>query len=451
MRDVRARTLPLMTGSHRVVIVGGGFAGLKAAQRLQRTAVQVTLIDRRNIHLFQPLLYQVATGGLSPGDIASPLRWILRRQRNAQVWLAEVSAVEVRDRRLRLADGSATEYDTLVLATGVGNDYFGHDEWTHRAPSLKTIEDAVEIRRRILQAFEDAERESDPEARQGLLTFVVVGGGPTGVELAGALSELARDTLRHDFRSVDPAGARILLVEGQDRLLPGYPPSLSGKCLRSLRRLGVTVHSGTFVTDVADAWVEIASGNSRDRIAARTVLWAAGVHASPLGRVIAEGTGADMDKVGRVIVAPDLSVPGHPEIFVIGDLAHFAPQGDEPLPGLAPVAMQQGQYVAEVIRKRLRRETCEPFRYRDRGQLATIGRAAAVADLRGLRFSGYAAWLLWLFVHLMYLVEFQNRILVLIQWAWLYFTRNRGARIITDIGAFTRPGRKRDTREHRFT
>lgn len=428
-----------------MVIVGGGFAGLTAAQRLGRAAVQVTLIDRRNIHLFQPLLYQVATGGLSPGDIASPLRWVLRRHRNTRVRLADVSGLDPTAKQLHLADGTAVTYHTLILATGVGNHYFGHDDWEDRAPSLKTIEDAIEIRRRVLLAFEAAEQETDPESQKALLSFVVVGGGPTGVELAGALSELARDTLRHDFRAVDPTATTILLVEGMDRVLPGYPASLSQKCTRSLERLGVIVRTRTLVTQVADTWVEVKQGDSTERIPTRTVLWAAGVRASPLGDVIATKTGAELDRAGRVIVEPDLTVPGHPEMFVIGDLAYFTHQGDEPLPGVAPVAMQQGRYVATAIRKRLRGKPCPPFRYRDRGQLATIGRAAAVADLRGFRFSGYPAWLLWLFVHLLYLVEFQNRILVLIQWAWLYFTRNRGARIITDMGALMgRPPRDTD-------
>jgi NADH dehydrogenase len=424
-----------MTQTPHVVIVGGGFGGLNAALRLRRARVRVTLIDRRNVHLFQPLLYQVATGGLSPGDIVSPLRWILRRQRNTRVWLADVSRLDPSARTLHLADGTAVGYDTIVVATGVGNHYFGHDEWEERAPSLKTIEDAIEIRRRVLLAFEAAERETDREARKALLTFLVVGAGPTGVELAGTLSELARDTLRHDFRAIDTTAAQILLVEGLDRVLPDYPASLSEKCMRSLERLGVTVRTGTIVTEVADEWVEIENGGRTDRIPARTVLWAAGVRGSRLGYAIVTATGAELDKVGRVIVEPDLTVPGHPEIFVIGDLANFSHQGKEPLPGLAPVAMQQGRYVAKAIQKRLRGKPVEPFRYRDRGQLATIGRAAAVADLKGFRFSGYPAWLLWLFVHLMYLVEFQNRILVLIQWAWLYFTRNRGARIITEMHA----------------
>jgi NADH dehydrogenase len=421
-----------MPSPHRVVIVGGGFGGLDAALALRRAPVQLTLLDRRNVHVFQPLLYQVATGGLSPGDIVSPLRWVLRRQGNAVVWLAEVADIDARGRRVMLADGEAVGYDTLVVATGAGNHYFGHDEWAPHAPSLKTVEDAVEIRRRVLLAFEAAERERNPERRQELVTFVVVGGGPTGVELAGALSELARDTLRHDFRCVDPRQARIILVEGADRALPSFPATLSRKAARSLTRLGVTVRTGALVTDVTGDHVDLRTRGLVERIPTRTVLWAAGVQGSPLGGVLAAAAGAELDRAERVRVAPDLTVPGYPEIFVIGDLAHVTASTRGPLPGLAPVAKQQGRYVAMVIRRRLRGEPSPPFRYRDRGTLATIGRAAAVADMGRLRFSGYPAWLLWLFVHLMFLIEFQNRVLVLIQWAWHYFTRNRGARIITD-------------------
>lgn len=421
-----------MATGHRVAIVGGGFGGLNVAQGLGHAAVDVTLLDRRNIHLFQPLLYQVATGGLSPGDIVSPLRWILRRQANTRVLLAEVAGFVLAPRQVLLANG-AVPYDTLVLATGASHHYFGHDEWAADAPGLKTIEDATEIRRRILLAFERAEQEPEAEARRELLTFVVVGGGPTGVELAGAVSELARDTLRRNFRAIDPAEARILLLEGQDRVLPPFPPGLSEKCRRSLGRLGVTVRTGCVVTSVGPRSVEVLTGGTPEHIGTRCVLWAAGVRASPLGRALAEATQAPTDRTGRIIVEPDCSVPGHPEILVIGDLAHFAHQTGAPLPGLAPVAMQQGRYVARLIVRRLTGKPVRPFHYVNKGQLATIGRAAAVADLgRHLRFSGYPAWLLWLFVHLMYLVEFQNRVLVLIQWAWHYFTRNRGARIITE-------------------
>ncbi len=419
-----------MSGLHNVVIVGGGFGGLLAAQCLKRAPVSVTLIDRQNMHLFQPLLYQVATGGLSPGDIASPLRWILRRQQNARVWLAEVTGFDVPARQVILKDGSVP-FDTLVVAAGAGHHYFGHEEWAPHAPGLKTLEDAREIRRRVLLAFEAAEREPDPKRQEAWLTFVVVGAGPTGVELAGALSELARDTLRIDFRVIDPTAAKILLVEGTDRVLPPFPTKLSTKCVRSLERLGVIIRTDTFVTEVTDRWVSVKTGDQTERIAARTVLWGAGVRGSRLGKALADATGAELDGAGRVIVEPNLSVPGHADIFVLGDLANASHDTGKPLPGIAPVAMQQGRYVARVIRQRLRGKPVGPFRYRNRGQLATIGRAAAVADLgKRLQFSGYPAWLLWLFVHLMLLVEFQNRVLVLTQWTWHYFTRNRGARII---------------------
>jgi NADH dehydrogenase len=414
---------------HRVVVLGGGFGGLHAARRLRRAPVEVTLVDRRNFHLFQPLLYQVATGGLSPGDIASALRWILRRQRNARVWLADATGIDVEGRRVLLADDTLP-YDTLVVATGVSHHYFGRDDWEATAPGLKTIEDATEIRRRVLTAFEAAEREPDDAEREAWLTFAVVGGGPTGVELAGAIAELAKQTMRRDFRAVDTRRARIVLMDGADRILPSYPPDLSAKATRSLKRLGVEVHTDTLVTEISERGIRVRSPEGEDTILCRTALWAAGVRASSLGRPLADGAGVELDRLGRVIVERDLSVPGHPEIFVIGDLAHFAHQTGEPLPGVAPVAMAQGRYVASVIRRRLRGRPVRPFHYFDKGQLATIGRAAAVADFGKLRFSGYPAWLLWLFVHLMYLVEFENRMLVFFQWAWNYLTRNRGARLI---------------------
>lgn len=428
-----------MTGRHRVVIIGGGFGGLNAALGLRGAPADVLLLDRRNVHLFTPLLYQVATGGLSPADIVSPLRWVLRRQRNTRVWLAEVTRIDAASRRVALADGEAAEYDTLIVAAGTTHHYFGHQAWADSAPGLKSLEDAIRMRNRILSAFEAAEREPDSERRQALLTFVAIGGGPTGVELAGTLGELARDTLRRDFRAIDPRAARIVLVEGAERLLPVYPESLSEKCRRSLERLGVSVRTGTLVSNVTRHGVELRARGGTEWLPARTVLWAAGVAVSPLARQVAQATGAPTDSMGRFIVAPDCSLPAHPEIFVIGDLAHFAHQRGTPLPGLAPVAMQQGRYVARAIRRRLTGQPVRPFRYRDKGQLATIGRAAAVADLgKRLRFSGYPAWLLWLFVHIMYLVGFQNRVLVLIQWAWHYFTFNRGARIITANGGGAR-------------
>jgi NADH dehydrogenase len=412
------------------VIVGGGFGGLYAAKRLARVPVDLALIDRRNFHVFQPLLYQVATGGLSPGDITSALRWILRRQRNTSVWLGDVTEVDAEARTLRLADGASVPYDILVAATGSTQHYFGKDDWESAAPGLKTVEDATEIRRRVLTAFEAAERNPDRALEDGWLTFVIVGGGPTGVELAGAIAELANHTLRADFRSIDPRRATVLLVEGADRVLPPYPPPLSQAARRSLEQLGVEVRTGITVTDIGPDHVMLGGEGTSEKIATRTVLWAAGVKAASFGDALADATKAPRDRAGRIIVEPDLTVPDHPEIFVIGDLAHFAHSTGEPLPGVAPVAIQQGRYVADVIRRRLAGDTVRPFRYRNKGELATIGRAAAVADFGRLRFSGAVAWLLWLFVHLMYLVGFENRVLVFVQWAWNYVTRNRGARLI---------------------
>lgn len=419
-----------MTGVHQVVIVGGGFGGLHAARSLRRAPVDVTLIDRRNFHLFQPLLYQVATGGLSPANIAAPLRSILKRQRNVRVLLAEATGLDVARRVVTLADGEVS-YDSLIVAAGMVNQYFGHEEWAHLAPGLKTIEDATEIRRRILTAFERAERRGSAADVAEWLTFIVIGGGPTGVELAGALAEIARDTLRREFRTINPAAAKIVLVDAAERILQSYPPALSEKAAESLRRLGVTVYCGVRVTEIAADGVEWRRGGAVERVKARTVLWAAGVQASSLGRIVARATGAQTDRLGRVIVAPDLSIPGHPSVFVIGDLANFPHQGGQPLPGVAQVAMQQGRYVARLIEARLRGRTLPPFRYHDLGNMATIGRAAAVAQIGNMKFSGYFAWLLWLFVHLIHLVEFQNRVLVLLQWAWNYFTFNRAARLIT--------------------
>lgn len=413
-----------------IVIIGGGFGGLYAARSLKYAPVQVTLIDRRNFHLFQPLLYQVATGWLSPADIASPLRAVLKRQRNAQVLLAEATDIDVANRRVILKDGEVN-YDTLIVATGARYNYFGHPQWETLAPSLKTIEDATEIRRRILFAFEAAEREADPEHVRSWLTFVIIGGGPTGVELAGTLGELAKDTLRHDFRRVNSAESRILLVEGADRILPAYPADLSAKATAALARLGVSVRAGATVTDVQSDAVILRSNEQDEQVTTRTVIWAAGVQASPLGRILATATGAELDRAGRVIVAPDLSIPGHPDILVIGDLAQSRDQNGQPLPGVAPVAMQQGSYVAELIRHRLRGQTLPPFHYNDRGNMAIVGRAEAVADINGWHFSGFLAWLAWLFIHLINLVEFENRLLVVTQWAWNYLTHNRSARLIT--------------------
>lgn len=417
-------------GKHRVVIIGGGFGGLYAAKSLRRSDVDLTVVDRRNFHLFQPLLYQVATGGLSPGEISSPLRAVLRRQKNARVLLAEVTDVDLENRRVILVDGEVP-YDSLIVATGATHDYFGNPQWEVDAPGLKTVEDALEIRKRIYVAFEAAEREPDPEKKAAWLTFVVVGGGPTGVELAGAIGEIAHYTLKHDFRTIDPGLARIILVEGMDRVLGTYDRSLSEKAKRSLERLGVEVRLNAFVTNVVSDGVTVTRDHTGTFVPARTILWGAGVKASPLGRILAEETGAETDKAGRVKVAPDLTIPGHDNIFVIGDLASFGHQGDQPLPGVAPVAMSMGRYVANRIDDRLRGKKSKPFRYFEKGSLATIGRSAAIAQFGRIKISGWFAWVTWLFVHLMYLVEFDNRLLVLMQWAWNYITRNRGARLIT--------------------
>jgi NADH dehydrogenase len=417
--------------THRVIVVGGGFGGLYATQCLKNVPVTVTLIDRRNFHLFQPLLYQVATGWLSPANIAATLRAILKRHKNTRVLLAEAVGIDVDQRRVLLDSGSLT-YDTLIVATGSRHHYFGNNHWEPFAPGLKTVEDATEIRRRIFSAFEAAERETDAEQLSAWLTFVIVGGGPTGVELAGALGEIANDTLKHDFRNIDPSKARILLIEATDRILPTYPPELAHQAEIALKKLGVEVRRQTPVTDVNAKAVTVKRADRLETIPCSTVIWAAGVEASFLGKVIAEATGAKLDRGGRVLVEPDLTVPGHPEIFVIGDLANYGHQTGKPLPGTAPVAIQQGQYVAKVIQSRVTGSPPPSFRYRDRGNMAIIGRASAVADLGKLRFSGFLAWLAWLFVHLMHLVEFENKVLVLIQWGWYYFRRNRAARLITN-------------------
>jgi NADH dehydrogenase len=415
---------------HHVVIIGGGFGGLQATRALAHAPVQATLVDSRNFHLFQPLLYQVATGGLSAANIASPLRAILKRQVNAQVLLGEVVDFDVDQRRVILRTGALT-YDTLIVAAGARHHYFGHPEWEQFAPSLKTVDDATAIRGRVLLAFEEAEREADPERRRGWLTFVIVGGGPTGVELAGAIGELSHHTLQNEFRAINPADARILVVEGLDRVLPTYPPKLSRKAAEALGRLGVVVRTETFVTDIGPDSVTVRTAGNEERMASRTVLWAAGVEASPLAARLAEAAQVRTDRATRVMVEPDCTLRGHPEILVIGDMAHCADRSGKPLPGVAQVAIQQGRYAAKLVEARLSGRTLPPFVYRDYGTMATIGRAAAVADLGWIRFSGYPAWLAWLFIHLMSLVGHQNRLLVFVQWAWNYFTRNRSARLIT--------------------
>jgi NADH dehydrogenase len=414
-----------------VVIIGGGFGGLLAAKGLKQAPVRVTLVDRRNFHLFQPLLYQVATGALSPGEIASPLRSILSANRNTRVLLGEVVDLDPARKQVILESRERLPYDTLVLATGARHHYFGNDAWEAVAPGLKTIEDATEMRSRILLAFERAERTTDPAARRAWLTFVIVGGGPTGLELAGALGEIANDTLRRDFRKINPREAQIILVEAGGRILNTFPPELSRAAEQSLIGLSVRTRTDARVTEIDPDGVTVVFDGASERIPAKTVLWAAGVQASSLGRIVAEKTGAQVDRAGRVLVAPDLTVPGHPEIFVIGDMASLKGPDGLPLPGVAPVAMQEGRYIARVIQGRLKGKSLPPFRYRDKGNLATIGRARAVADFGKLRFSGFTAWVLWLFVHLMYLVGFANRLVVLIEWTYNYVTRNRGARLIT--------------------
>jgi NADH dehydrogenase len=414
----------------RVVIVGGGFGGINVAKGLKRAPVAVTLLDRRNFHLFQPLLYQVATGGLSPANIAAPLRWVLSSQANCEVALAEVVGFDFEGKRV-ITDQEDFPYDYLVVAAGSRHSYFGKDEWAKLAPGLKTIEDATQMRRRIYQAFEHAEFCHDPDERRALLNFAIVGGGPTGVELAGALAEIAREALKYDFRHIDPADARILLVEAGQRVLEAYPEDLSAKAMKSLERLGVTVRTKTRVTSITAEEVELTSSTGVERWPTRTVLWAAGVLASPLAKAIAAGSCAQLDRAGRVIVQPDLSIPGRPDVFVIGDMASYTHQGDKPLPGVAPVAIQQGRFVANLIRSRVEGKADPEFHYRDLGNLATIGRSAAVAEIGKLHFSGLIAWLLWLFVHLMHIVNFRNRLLVLVQWAWNYFTFDRAARLIT--------------------
>jgi NADH dehydrogenase len=426
--------------AHRVVIVGGGFGGLQAARGLRSAPVEITLIDRRNFHLFQPLTYQVATGALSPGEIAYPLRAVFKRDRNVRVLLAEVARFDLERRHVVLRSVAGlpapepVPYDTLIVAGGSHYSYFGHDEWSAHAAEVKSLESALTVRTRILSAFEAAELERDPGRRGEWLTFVVVGAGPTGVEMAGQIAELGRDALRSDFRTADPANGRIMLVEAADRVLTGFPPSLSAKAERSLRRLGVTPVLGSTVVDIDETGVTIAQADrATRRIPARTVVWAAGVAASGLASTLAEITGAEQDRAGRVTVEADLTMPGHPEVFALGDMVRVRGRDGAAvtLPGLAPVAMQQGRYAAMAVRARLRGAAAPPFRYRDKGNLATIGRAAAVADIKGVKLGGFLAWMTWLVVHLFYLVGFQNRLLVLIRWFISFATRDRGARLIT--------------------
>jgi NADH dehydrogenase len=407
-----------------IVIIGGGFAGLYTARGLKKVAADITLVDRHNYHLFQPLLYQVATAGLNPSDIAAPIRSILRSQKNVQVILGEAESIDVTQKRVQLADGQSLTYDFLVVATGATHSYFGHPEWEQFAPGLKSIDDALQIRRRVLLAFEAAERTTDPAEQNALLTFVVIGAGPTGVELAGALSEIARQTMVRDFRNIKPESARVILLEGRERVLPPYPPDLSEKAREQLVELGVEVITGALVTDINDREVKFG-----DRvIPTRTVLWGAGVQASPLARSL----GVALDRAGRVIVEPDLTIPGHPEVFVIGDLAAKEQHDGSFVPGVAPAAIQEGQHTAYNLDRAVEGQPLRAFKYRDKGSLATIGRAAAVADFGGrMKFGGFLAWMAWLVIHIFFLIGFRNRFLVITQWAWAYLTYQRGARLIT--------------------
>jgi NADH dehydrogenase len=424
----------------RVVVIGGGFGGLQAAQRLKNAPVDLTLIDKRNFHLFQPLTYQIATGALSPGEVAYPLRALFKSAPNTRIVLSEVTGFDLEKREVLLRSvpevpgPSSVGYDTLIVAAGSSYSYFGHDEWRKYAFEVKTLESAINVRSRILTAFESAELATDADVRNAELTFVVVGGGPTGVEIAGQIAELARDTLPRDFRRIDSRQARVLLIEAGDRLLPTFPAKLSAKASRALYDLGVTPRVNQTVIDVEDGWVTIAEpGDFKERIRAATIIWAAGVNASDLGGMLGEVTGSEVDKAGRVAVGPDLTLAGHPEVLLLGDMVRVSDgKGDFlDLPGVAPVAIQQGHYAARVVRDRLAGRSTRPFRYFDKGNVATIGRGSAVADLHVLKLSGLPAWFVWLFVHIYYLIGFQNRVLVLMEWSLNFFTHGRGARLIT--------------------
>jgi NADH:ubiquinone reductase (H+-translocating) len=422
------------THRHRVVVIGGGFGGLQAAKHLATAPVDLTIVDRRNFHLFQPLTYQVASGALSPSEVAYPLRAIFRRHRNVRVVMAEVTGFDLEGRRVHLAETSLP-YDTLIVAGGSHYSYFGHDDWSHYAPEVKSLESALATRARLLAAFEDAETEPDPDRRRALLTFVVVGAGPTGVEMAGQIAELARSTLRGEFRSIDSGESRVLLVEALDRVLTSFPPSLSRKAARSLESLGATLLLQRTVVDIDEESVTVAAPDgSTERIPTRNAIWAAGVEASRLAAQLGKMSGAEVDRAGRVTVDPDLTLRGHPEVLALGDMVRVRSHdgGVQELLGVAPVAMQQGRYAAKLVRARLSGHPIGPFRYLDKGNLATIGRARAVADLHAIRLSGFPAWAAWLVVHLFYLIGFQNRLIVLIRWFISFITRGRGTRLITN-------------------
>ncbi|BAY37511.1 NADH dehydrogenase [Nostoc sp. NIES-2111] len=420
---------------HQVVIVGGGFGGLYTAKTLDTANVNITLIDKRNFHLFQPLLYQVATGTLSPADISSPLRSVLRKSKNTQVLLGEVKDIDPKGQKVIL-DDQVVHYDTLVVATGANHSYFGKDNWKDIAPGLKTVEDAIEIRRRIFSAFEAAEKATDPETRHTLLTFVIVGAGPTGVELAGAIAELAYKTLKEDFRNIDTSETKILLLQGGDRILPHIAPELSQVAQESLQSLGVIIHTNTRVTNIENDTVTFKQDGDIKQITSKTILWAAGVKGSPMGQILAERTDVECDHAGRVIVEPDLTIRGYKNIFVVGDLGNFSHQNGKPLPGVAPVAKQQGEYVAKLIKRRLKGRTLPEFHYNDVGSLAMIGQNLAVVDLGFIKLQGFLGWIFWLLVHIYFLIEFDTKILVVFQWGWNYITRNRRSRLITGREAF---------------
>ena len=420
-----------MAENHRVIILGGGFGGLAAAQKLKRAPAEVILLDRRNFHLFQPLLYQVATGSLSPGEIAAPLRGVLSRQKNTRVLLGEAVDADPQARHVILRDGATFAYDSLIVATGTETSYYGNDSWREWAPSLKSVEEATAIRHKILYAFERAERAATPEEASAWLTFVIVGAGATGLELSGALAEIARETLRHDFRRIDPQKARIILMEGAPRVLGPFPEDLSAKAEKLVTRLGVEVIKSVMVTNIDAGGVTFKRGDSSETLPAKTVLWAGGVMATPFGWKLAERTRAETDRSGRIKVTHDLTIPHFPNIFIVGDLAHAVDEKGKPLPGVAQVAMQQGAHAARNIVRAIRQQALESFHYRDYGIMATIGRGAAVGDIFGLKISGFFAWLFWIFLHIFWLIGFRNRVAVMTEWAWAYLTFQRRVRLIT--------------------